>query len=52
MELSAVRLSFTVEEGKETERIVKHFTDIIYHGRKPEQIGKDFTRGHYKRGVE
>ena len=33
-------------------RIVKHFTDIIYHGRKPEQIGKDFTRGHYKRGVE
>ena len=52
MELSAVRLSFTVEEGKEIERVVKHFTDIIYHGKKPEQIGKDFTRGHYKRGVE
>lgn len=52
MELSAVRLSFTVEEGRETEQIVKHFADIIYHGKKPEQIGKDFTRGHYKRGVE
>ena len=50
--MKSVRLSFTVEDEKETERIVKHFADIIYHRKKPEQIGKDFTRGHYKRGVE
>lgn len=52
MELAAVRLVFTVEGAKETETIVKEFADMICRGRKREQIIKDFTRGHYKRGVE
>lgn len=52
MELFAVRLIFTLEGPKETEKIVKDFADIVCRGKKPEQIIKDFTRGHYKRGVE
>lgn len=48
---SVCRLDFTVEEGKEAGKILAYFNKII-KGNYAEPFYKEFTTGHYKRGVE
>ncbi|MDO4519399.1 MAG: DUF3656 domain-containing protein [Eubacteriales bacterium] len=47
---AAVRLSFTIETEKQVKELVKDFTDA-YRTRKSAK-DYDFTKGHFKRGVE
>ena len=48
--VSAVRLSFTIESGKETKKLVEDFV-AAYH--KDRVCGEyEFTKGHFKRGAE
>ncbi len=47
----SIRLNFTVENRKTTERVLDAFYGEFVEGRKGEPFG-DFTRGHFKRGVE
>lgn len=48
--VSAVRLSFTVEDGAQTEEVLRKFTGLYRDGKKM-SAGK-LTKGHLKRGVE
>lgn len=50
MGLSGLRLQFTVEDQKETEKVLKHF-EKIRSGFREDFMG-DYTRGHWKRGVK
>lgn len=45
-----IRLDFTTEEGAETLQIIHYFSDIFKTYREPSY--KEYTTGHYKRGVE
>ncbi len=45
-----VRLDFTTEESGETLQIIHYFSDIFETYREPAY--KEYTTGHYKRGVE
>ncbi|GFI03323.1 putative protease YdcP [Lachnospiraceae bacterium] len=45
-----VRLDFTTEESEETLQIIHYFGDIFRTYREPSY--KEYTTGHYKRGVE
>lgn len=47
---SSLRLSFTMETGRETGKILKEFTDVYFY-KKPAS-GREFTKGHFKRGAE
>lgn len=47
---SSVRLSFTIESGKETKRIVEDFAAAYHEGRVSGE--GEFTKGHFKRGAE
>lgn len=53
MGISMFRLSFTHEGAEQTAEILKAYTDILQKG-KPGRIPNisEFTRGHYKRGIE
>lgn len=48
--MSSLRLSFTLESKKETAKILREFTDVYFYG-KP-AFGREFTKGHFKRGAE
>lgn len=49
---ASVRLSFTVETAEEAEAVAKSFVKA-FKGEKEVRLPiKDFTRGHFKRGVE
>ena len=48
---SALRLAFTGEDSRETARILGAFVDAFLLGRETELSG-DFTKGHFRRGVE
>lgn len=48
---SALRLAFTGEDSRETARILGGFVDAFLLGRETELSG-DFTKGHFRRGVE
>lgn len=50
--VNRVRLSFTLEDGKETEALLEAFSNAFLHGEKVAAPYKEFTRGHFKRGVE
>ena len=52
LELSSLRLQFTVENEKETRRILDSFLDSLFLGRPAEGVPAHFTRGHFRRGVE
>ena len=52
MGISNVRLAFTVETAKETEKVLDAFSRGFLEGEESEEPVKDFTRGHFKRGVE
>lgn len=45
------RLDFTHESGAETTSVIRYFRDLL-NGNYYEPDYKDFTTGHYKRGVE
>lgn len=47
-----LRLLFTVENGKETEKILNQFADVFVKNKEIEAFEKAFTRGHFKRGVK
>lgn len=44
------RLDFTVEDRKETEAVIKYFKGLLKQYKEP--FYKEYTTGHYKRGVE
>ena len=48
--VSSVRLSFTIESMRETERIVEDFVAAYHKGRVSGEY--EFTKGHFKRGAE
>ncbi len=45
------RLEFTVENARETEDVIQRFTDTYLNGM-PSVNSGEFTRGHFRRGVE
>jgi len=47
-----LRLQFTVEGAEQTEKVLDAFIGSFVYGRDVEIPFKDFTRGHFKRGVE
>lgn len=47
----ALRLEFTLEDGKQTSDVIQYYIKKS-DGAEPDFIWKDFTNGHYKRGVE
>lgn len=49
---SSLRLQFTTEDGRETMEIIKWFGQAFLGGKKQSLPFKEFTRGHFKRGVE
>ncbi len=48
--MGRLRLDFTVESLEETKQILSQFSSI-YLNQSPEEISFDYTRGHFKRGV-
>ena len=44
------RLDFTVESKEETYKIIKYFQELPGQYREP--VYREYTTGHYKRGVE
>lgn len=49
---ASLRLQFTTEGPRETESIIKAFSDEFLSGKKAEINLSEFTRGHFKRGIE
>lgn len=49
---ASLRLQFTTESPAETAKIIQVFADEFLNGKKAEAILTDFTRGHFKRGIE
>ncbi len=49
---ASLRLQFTTEGPGETETIIKTFSDEFLRGKKAEMNLPEFTRGHFKRGIE
>ncbi|MBE5980575.1 MAG: U32 family peptidase [Paenibacillaceae bacterium] len=49
---ASLRLQFTTEGPGETETIIKAFSDEFLRGKKAEINLPEFTRGHFKRGIE
>ena len=49
---SVLRLSFTIETPEQTKRVIDAFADHYRYGKDTPAPFTDFTRGHFKRGVE
>lgn len=49
---AALRLNFTIESGKKTAEILSAFYNEFVLAGKRETLPGEFTRGHFKRGVE
>ena len=49
---ASYRLCFTVEDEKETRSAALRFVDAYVYGKKADEEISEYTRGHYKRGVE
>jgi len=49
---SSLRLQFTIESREETKAVIQCFAKEMLYGQKAELPYKEFTRGHFKRGVE
>lgn len=47
-----LRMAFTVENEAMTKELLEAFSKAFVHGEPVEAPYKDFTRGHFKRGVE
>ena len=52
--ITKYRLSFTIEDGADTEKIARDFCRVYLHGENPSQEGcrMEVTKGHFNRGVE
>lgn len=48
----SVRLSFTVEDGREVEEVFRYYRQGLAGDLDKDNYLKDFTNGHFKRGVE
>lgn len=48
----SVRLSFTIEDARQTREVLCRYTEVFAEHKKVESPSSDFTRGHLKRGVE
>lgn len=48
----SIRLQFTIEDKARTEAVIKRFSQGFLHGKDGELQLEEFTRGHFKRGVE
>lgn len=48
----AIRLQFTIEGSEEIKRITNAYADSFLHKKAVESPVLEFTRGHFKRGVE
>lgn len=48
----SVRLSFTVEDGREAEEVFRYYRQGLAGDLDKDNYLKDFTNGHFKRGVE
>ncbi len=49
---SSLRLQFTIESREETKAVIRCFAKKMLYGQEAELPYKEFTRGHFKRGVE
>ncbi|WP_343248974.1 U32 family peptidase [Diplocloster hominis] len=49
---AAIRLDFTIETGAEALKAARLYIDRYIHGIQTDMPWKEFTRGHFKRGVE
>lgn len=53
MECNTYRLDFTTETGEETRKLLDYYRNAMYKSSENNHFPlKDFTNGHYKRGVE
>ena len=52
LNLSAIRLLMTTEEPEETLLIVQKFADAFLRKKKDVSLPGEYTKGHFKRGVE
>lgn len=50
--LKNIRLNFTSESFEETKKILKAYIETYRYGSSPVQEMKNYTRGHFKRGIE
>lgn len=48
----SVRLSFTIEDARQTREVLCRYTEVFAEHKNVESPSLDFTRGHLKRGVE
>ena len=49
---AVIRLTFTTENQEETARTIRAFADGFLRGQEVSQPCREFTRGHFKRGVQ
>lgn len=49
---SSLRLQFTTEDQGQTEAVIRYFSEEFYLGQRAKLPFDEFTRGHFKRGVE
>jgi len=49
---AGIRISFTTEDAKETYRVLSVFINEYFKGQKSSEAFREFTRGHFNRGVE
>lgn len=49
---SSLRLSFTVESAEEVLEIARTYISVFVRGEKAKPCFPEFTRGHFKRGIE
>ena len=52
LDVSVLRLHFTIESAKEVGRIARAYVKSFCYGETVDSPVSDFTRGHFKRGVE
>ena len=52
LEPSSLRLQFTTEDRVQTEAVIRSFSEEFYNGQRAKLPLEEFTRGHFKRGVE
>ena len=48
----SLRLHFTIETPEKAEEITKAYIDCFFNNKTPSIPQEDFTRGHFKRGIE
>ena len=48
----ALRLHFTIEDAKQVREVLELFEKVFMRGNNVSEYDKDFTRGHFKRGIK